>query len=203
VTSFTAFFTGTATVAGALVGLLFVALSVSPAQLRGAHASLEHQAIASTAFTALTDALFISLIALQPGAGLAYGGVILGGIGLTSSLGLAVRLWRARATQGLSRRWPYLLGFIIVTYAAQVITALVIRAEGAEANLTAAFVYIMFATGIARSWELIGLQGGGPLDLLARRLGAQDPLTLPGAEDPAAGGPPPVPRAPGPDSRAD
>lgn len=62
-TSFTAFFTGTATVAGALVGLLFVALSVSPAQLRGVHASLEHQTIASTAFTALTDALFISLIA--------------------------------------------------------------------------------------------------------------------------------------------
>ncbi len=202
-TSFTAFFTGTATMAGALVGLLFVALSVSPAQLRGVHASLEHQAIASTVFTALTDALFISLIALQPGAGLAYGGVILGGIGLTSSLGLAVRLWRGRVTRGLSRRWPYLLGFIIVTYAAQVITALVIRAEGAEANLTAAFVYIMFATGIGRSWELIGLPGGGPLDLLARRLGAQDPRTLPGAGDPADRPPPPVPGAPSPGAGAD
>ena len=55
-TSYTQFFSGTATVAGALVGLLFVALSVAPERLRGAHASIEHQAIASTAFTAPTPA---------------------------------------------------------------------------------------------------------------------------------------------------
>jgi hypothetical protein len=64
VTSYTQFFSGTATVAGALVGLLFVALSVAPERLRGTHASVEHQAIASTAFTALVDALFVSLIGI-------------------------------------------------------------------------------------------------------------------------------------------
>jgi hypothetical protein len=116
VTSYTQFFSGTATVAGALVGLLFVALSVAPERLRGTHASVEHQAIASTAFSALVDALFISLIGLEPGGGLNYGAVILGGLGLTSSCGLAVRLWRSRAGEDLSRRWPYLLGFIIIVY---------------------------------------------------------------------------------------
>ncbi len=44
-----------------------MALSVSPERIRGAHASIEHQAIASTAFSALVDALFISLIGLQGG----------------------------------------------------------------------------------------------------------------------------------------
>jgi hypothetical protein len=37
------------------------------------------------------------------------------------------------------------------------------------------FVYILFGVGIARSWELLGLEGGGPLDLLARRLGTRQP----------------------------
>ncbi len=171
-TSYPEFFSGSATVAGALVGLLFVALSVSPERLRGDHASVEHQAIASTAFTALVDALFISLIGLQPGGGLEYGAVILGGLGLTSSIGLAGRLWRSRARADLSRRWPYLLGFIILVYAAQVISGIVTRTEANEADATVTFVYIMFSIGIARSWELLGLQGGGPLDLLARSLGA-------------------------------
>jgi hypothetical protein len=176
VASYPEFFSGSATVAGALVGLLFVALSVSPERLRGDHASVEHQAIASTAFTALVDALFISLIGLQPGGGLEYGAVILGGLGLTSSIGLARRLWRSRAGADLSRRWPYLLGFIILVYAAQVISGIVTRTEANEADATVTFVYIMFSIGIARSWELLGLQGGGPLDLLARSLGANQPI---------------------------
>ena len=193
-TSYTQFFSGTATVAGALVGLLFVALSVAPERLRGAHASVEHQAIASTAFTALVDALFISLIGLQPGGGLDYGAVILGLLGLTSSCGLAIRLWRSRTGENLSRRWPYLLGFIVVVYAAQVITGFVIRTEASQADSTVTFVYTLFAIGIARSWELLGLQGGGPLDLLTRRLHMDQP---PSRTSPA----PPVPpdAAPGTD----
>jgi hypothetical protein len=173
VTSYTGFFSGTATVAGALVGLLFVALSVSPDRLRNVTGSVEHQAMAATAFTALVNALFVSLIGLQPGGGLDYGAVILGGVGLTSSCGLAVRLWRARGAEPLSRRWPYLLGFIIIVYAAQVISGLAARSASAQADLSVIFLYTMFATGISRSWELLGLRGGGPLDLLSQRLEAR------------------------------
>jgi hypothetical protein len=104
---------------------------VAPEQVRG-DAPAEHQAVAATAFTAFTaliDTLSVSLIGLQPGGGLRYGAVILGGVGLSSS-GLAVRLWRARASEGLSRRWPYLLGFIIVVYAVQVISGRAAPARG-------------------------------------------------------------------------
>ncbi|HEY6316144.1 MAG TPA: hypothetical protein VIY52_35785 [Streptosporangiaceae bacterium] len=169
-TSYTQFFSGTATVAGALVGLLFVALSISPERLRGRTASVEHQSIAATAFTALVDALFVSLVGLEPGGGLRYGAIALGGLGLTSSIGLAVRLWHARLTEALSRRWPYLLSFIIAVYAAQVISGIAVGSESAEADLTVTFVYVMFGIGISRSWELLGLRGGGPLDLLYQRL---------------------------------
>ena len=173
--SYIPFFSGTATVAGALVGLLFVALSVSPERLRGEHASVEHQSIAATAFTALVDALFVSLIGLEPGGGLSFGAVILGTLGLTSSCGLAFKLWQARASSDLSRRWPYLLGFIIVVYAVQIISGIVLRTTDSKASSAVTFVYILFGVGIARSWELLGLEGGGPLDLLARRLGARQP----------------------------
>jgi hypothetical protein len=51
------------------------------------------------------------------------------------------------------------------------------------------FLYILFGTGIARSWELLGLEGGGPLDLLSRRLGTRQPLAgAPPAPDQASGG---------------
>jgi len=110
--------------------------------------------------------------------------VILGGLGLTSSIGLAVRLWRARAAEPLSRRWPYLLGFIIVVYAAQFISGFAARSASSQADLTVTFVYTMFAIGISRSWELLGLRGGGPLDLLTQRLDAR-PSAPPA--DPAQG----------------
>jgi hypothetical protein len=186
VTSYAEFFNGTATVAGALVGLLFVALSVNPERLRSVAGSVEHQAMAGTAFTALINALFVSLIGLQPGGGLVYGAVILGGLGLTSSCGLAVRLWRARGTEALSRRWPYLLGFIIAVYAAQLISGFVARSTSAQTDLAVTFVYIMFGIGISRSWELLGLRGGGPLDLLVQRLEAR-PSAPPVAPTPGAG----------------
>jgi len=189
VTSYTQFFSGTATVAGALVGLLFVALSVAPERLRGLTGSVEHQAIAATAFTALVNALFVSLIGIQPGGGLEYGAVSLGALGLTSSCGLAVRLWRARGGETLSRRWPYLLGFIIAVYGAQLIGGFVAGSASAQADLSVTFVYIMFGIGISRSWELLGLRGGGPLDLLVQRLDTRPP------EPPAAPA-----QAAGPDS---
>jgi len=43
VTSYTQFFSGTATVASALLGLLFVALSVAPERLRGASRYRTHR----------------------------------------------------------------------------------------------------------------------------------------------------------------
>ena len=163
--SYYPFFGGAATVAGALIGLLFVALSLSPERLRDA-ASVEHQAIAATAFTALVDALFISLIALQPGSGLQQGAAIFGALGLSSTVGLTLRLWRNRHLAHLSNRWPFFLVVIMAVYAAQLVTGLLPETPAGAADRTATFVYVMFGVGIARAWQLLGLKGGGILDEL-------------------------------------
>jgi hypothetical protein len=60
------FFNGCASVAGALIGLLFVALSVSPEKLTGEDARTDHQARAAAAFSALVNTLVIALVGLLP-----------------------------------------------------------------------------------------------------------------------------------------
>jgi hypothetical protein len=183
VASYSEFFTASVTVAGALVGLLFVALSLSPERLRDAR-NVEHQAIAATAFTALVDALFVSLIALQPGGGLDYGAVIFGALGLSSTAGLALRLWRSRHLGHLSNRWPFFLAVIMAVYAAQLISGLVPQTLAGAETRTATFVYVLFGVGIARAWQLLGLKGGGLLDELGATL--TPPVRQEPADDPPA-----------------
>ena len=171
--SYNDFFTGSATIAGALVGLLFVALSVQPERNRDRH-MIEHRAIAGTAFTALVDALFVSLIGLQPGSGLQYGAIIFGAFGLLTSLNLGHRLWTNRRRVRLSTRWSTFMGFIILVYAAQLITGLIPMSASEEAGRATTFIYIMFGLGIARAWELLGMQSTGVLHQLRGTLTHDD-----------------------------
>jgi hypothetical protein len=191
VDSYNAFFAGSATIAGALVGLLFVALSIQPERNRDRH-SVEHRAVAGTAFTALVDALFTSLIGLQPGGGLQYGAVIFGAIGLLSSVNLARRLRVASREVQLSRRWSAFMGFIIIVYTAQLVVGLWPMSRAEEASYTAAFIYAMFSLGIARSWELLGMQGSSLVDTIRGSLPHVHPHTPPAPPAPPGPGDPPA-----------
>jgi len=165
--SYTTFFLGSTGVAGALTGLLFVSVSIAPERLRGEHASVEQQTIAATAFTALVDALWISLFALRPGNNIPTASLVLGLIGLTSTAGLTIRLWRARRREKLSNRWPFLLLAITGLYGYQTSTAFTAGSSLVARSDAATLVFIFFGVGIARAREMLGLRGGGLLDLLA------------------------------------
>lgn len=184
--SYTNFFLGSVTVAGALTGLLFVALSVAQTRGRGLE-SIEHQAVAATAFTALVDSLWVSLVALMPGSAQQNGGIatasfLLGVLGVSSTASLTFRLWRGRSEKELSNRWPFLLPLIALMYAAQAITAFM---SSNPASTGATFVLIFFGVGIIRSWELLGLRGGGPFDFLVRRAEGAIPGSQPDEHPPA------------------
>ncbi len=88
------FFGGCATVAGALIGLLFVAISVSPEKLAGDKASADHQVKAGAAFSALVNTLVMALIALLPGVSLGPACIALAVAGLATTAGLVILLWR-------------------------------------------------------------------------------------------------------------
>jgi len=63
---FVNFFIASASAGAALVGLLFVAVSLAPEQIVTRQAPMERQAVAGSAFTALINAFFLSLAALIP-----------------------------------------------------------------------------------------------------------------------------------------
>jgi hypothetical protein len=79
------FFLATAGAGAALIGLLFVAVSIAPEQIATRRAPLERQAVAASTFTALVNAFFISLGALFPGS-LGWVALLMSSLGLLNSL---------------------------------------------------------------------------------------------------------------------
>ena len=156
--SFHDFFNGCASVAGALIGLLFVALSVSQEKLTGPDASLEHQVRAAAAFSALVNTLVIALVGLLPGASLGEVGIVLAIAGLATTAGLLVVLYREQraATGGGDVR---LLALLVLLYALQLANA--VQLQGTPRDISGVarqggLAILFFVFGIARSWQLVG-----------------------------------------------
>lgn len=112
------FFGGCATVAGALIGLLFVAISVSPEKLAGDTASPDHQVKAGAAFSAFVNTLVIALVALLPGTGLDDWSIALASTALASTVGLIILLWREHKER-IRLGQVFLLVVLIVLYGLQ------------------------------------------------------------------------------------
>jgi hypothetical protein len=163
------FFGGCATVAGALIGLLFVAISVSPEKLAGDRASPDHQVKAGAAFSALVNTLVIALVALLPGGGLGAASIALASTGLASTAGLIIFLWREHKER-IRLGQVSLLVALIVLYGLQLANG--IQLEASARDLSAVdnqgvlcIVFYLFA--IARAWQLVGARDTGLLSTVA------------------------------------
>lgn len=180
--SFDEFFAASAGVAGALIGLLFVALSVAHARTSG-EGSPVHRVRASAALTSFLNALTVALFALIPGMGIrgpAFVVAVLGLLFVTASL---LSLRRLRHSHPVAPRETIFLGGLLVTFALQLYYALRLISNGGDigaARGVAVLVVVCFLIGIARSWELVG----GPTIGFASELAA---LLRPGSEEPAPG----------------
>jgi len=154
------FFLGSAGVAGALIGLLFVAISVSGERLVKAEAASQMLRIrAYGALTGFINALAVSLFALIPDGGIGTTSLTVAILGLLFVAASLLSLIRVRGLRRTTVRDSFFLAGQAVVFVVQLIYA--IELEGQPNNADALqgigfLVIICFLIGISRSWELIG-----------------------------------------------
>jgi hypothetical protein len=154
------FFAASAGVSGALIGLLFVAISVSAERLAKEGAEYQpHRIRAAAALTAFTNALMISLFGLLPGEKIGWTSMTVSVAGIAFVAATLLSLVRLRQVNIRTARDLLFLVGLIAVFAIQLAEGWAVIANPADSSGvdTIAFeVVVCFLIGIARSWELIG-----------------------------------------------
>jgi hypothetical protein len=195
--SYASYFVASASASAALIGLLFVAVAVAPERIVGRTATAERRARAGSAFMALLDAFFVSLVALIPQTNIGYVALILGLIALINTLSLGRHVWEEpRGGAGVRRvQQLWLLVGSLVIFGLEVWYAVPLLRQPRDAGAVAALAYLLLATysvGVGRAWELLGAPDEGLLTLLGiRRASASSAPESQAQGDAAAGDQPP------------
>ncbi len=153
------FFVASGSAAGALIGLLFVVISVTSERLARAKAGAHYRIRAAAAITAFTNALAVSLFALIPvhkigptATAVAVGGLTFVAAALLSMIRLR-QVWRDTLRDAL-----FLIG-LAVTFVIQLIEGVAVITQPTNSGAVdtiAILVVVCFLIGIGSAWELIG-----------------------------------------------
>lgn len=146
--------------AGALIGLLFVAISVSGERLTRAEASAQTLRIrANAALTGFINALVVSLFALIPDGGIGTTSFVVAIIGLLFVAAALLQLIRVRHLRWATGRDALFLFGQAVVFIIQFVFGIELMqrpSNSGAANGVAILVVACFVIGISRAWELIG-----------------------------------------------
>jgi hypothetical protein len=148
----------------ALIGLLFVSISIAPERVFGGTAESRRQAQALSAFTALANVFFISFFSLIPN--ISLGPIITGiaGVAVLQTLGLLLLLPQWRREHAL-RRGLFLFLLSAVIYGGEIEVGISLWIKPLDSGALTGLLEILlgaYAIGLGRAWELLG----------ARRLGS-------------------------------
>ncbi|MBC3840776.1 hypothetical protein GXW82_12240 [Streptacidiphilus sp. 4-A2] len=152
------FFTAAAGVAGTLIGLLFVAISVA-AERVSEHGNPAHRVRAAGALTVFTNALTVSLFALVPGTNVGTVAFVVSLLGLMATAASLISLIRQGTLTWQHPRevvFPICLGAVFVAQLLAGQTVMFHPAARGSVITIAEIIMVCFLIGIARAWELVG-----------------------------------------------
>ena len=152
------FFVASVGAAAALIGLLFVAVSIAPEKIFGPTALPLRRSDAERAFTALSNVFFVSLAGLIPHAPLEAIAVI-AALGVLQILFTGLALRRRYPTQFTWRN----IGLVsLAIYVFEFISALRIAASGSRADSIVYIVMGLYAYALGTAWGLMGAKDAEP-----------------------------------------
>ncbi len=153
------FFMASTGAAAALVGLLFVAVSLAPEQIVTRGAPVERRAVAGSAFTALINAFFVSLVALIPHFN--FGTLIVP----FSSLSLLTSLLQAWSLLGPRKGWQSFLRRAVLIclslglYGLELWNGVGLITDPTQVGFVYGLLFVLlgiFILALTRAWELLG-----------------------------------------------
>jgi hypothetical protein len=145
-----AYLAAMATAAAALIGLLFVAVSVRDDTIFGPNAMPGGEALAITAFTGLVNSFVVSLLGLIPKTNIGEPAVIMAVIGIVTMVRLQRRLHTGRNR--------IVLAITLLAYAAQLGLGVLLLVDPHASDQLLNLSFIVFVTlivSLQRAWSLL------------------------------------------------
>jgi hypothetical protein len=173
------FFAATAGATGALIGLLFVAVSVHPGQARQAQTRVTFHNRASAALLVFTNALVLSLAALVPGTTLGWWAIVMSASVLIFAAA-TIRSIVANARHPSRRQGSLGVVIALLIIAGFELYAgirLVVDTDFAAVSTLSYVIIGDLGVGISRAWQLVGLRDTGLLTSLRILAGIAQPVT--------------------------
>ena len=159
-------FTTAATAAGALTGLLFVAMSVTSQRALVSGPPVIRQIRASAALLAFTNTLAISLFGLVPDTNIGYPAVVVAVIGIMFTAAAIRSILASRASPAQIRNQTGLIVILLLICVTELVAGVILLANPASISSVQTIGYAVVTStlvGIGRAWEFIGERETGLL----------------------------------------
>jgi hypothetical protein len=169
------FFNASVAASAALIGLLFVSVSVAPERIFGQDADPRRQAQAISAFSALANVFFISMSSLVPGVLIGLVVTAAAAASTVQLLGLIFMVRNYRADLITTIRGGILFLVSAIIYGTELYLGLLLWTRPSTGALAGLLEVLLgaYAIGLGRAWQLLGAPRLGLvtflLDFLERR----------------------------------